>query len=66
MKKIPNKNSYSLKAPTLEIVVFPPDENFGTNWSPLIADAVLLDFEAFAANADDDDAGDVDTAGDVK
>ena len=65
MKKIPNKNSYSLKAPTFEMVVLPPDENLGTNWSPLIAALALLDFEAFAANVDDD-VGDVDTAGDVK
>ena len=33
MKKIPNKNSYSLKAPTFEMVPF--DEIFGTSWLPL-------------------------------
>ena len=39
MKKIPNKNSYSLKAPTFEMVPF--DEIFGTSWLPLICDFVF-------------------------
>ena len=39
MKNIPKQNSYSLKAPTFEIVPF--DEIFGTSRLPVICDVVF-------------------------